>query len=147
MRIRRMLIALLVVVAIVSTACTSSGDTTAPETTTTSFEFPDLEFGGGVLPGSVPELWPMPEQSVIGTTMIDGTRRLTEIVVTYPADVSDVAAYYTTNLPVLGFEVTSTSESGATVTIDFAGNGVNGTIVLASGGIDLTAGTIRMFHE
>lgn len=146
MRIRRMLIALLVMVAIVSASCTSSGDTTAPETTTTT-EFPDLEFGRGVLPASVPGLWPMPEQSVIGTTMIDGTRRLTEIVVTYPADVPDVAAYYTTNLPVLGFEVTSTSESGATVTIDFAGNGVNGTIVLTTGGIDLTAGTIRMFHE
>lgn len=147
MRTRRILIALVAVIAVVSAACTSSDDTVAPETTTTSFEFPELEFGRGILPASVPASWPTPEQSVIGTTMMDGTRRLTEIVITYPANVTDVADYYTTNLPVLGFEVTSVSGGDAAVTVGFDGNGVSGTVVLTTGGTGLSAGTIRMVHE
>jgi len=147
MKTRRILIALIAVIAVAAAACTSNDNAVPPETTTTSFEFPELEFGRGVLPASVSSLWPTPEGVVIGATMIDGTRRLTEIVMTYPADVSDVAAYYTTNLPALGYEVTSTSGSGGTVTIDFSGNGVSGTIVLTTGGTGLTSGTIRMIHE
>ena len=96
-------------IAVVAGACTSNSDSTAPETTTTTFDFPELEFGRGVLPGSVPALWSNPDQSVIGATMMDGTRRLTEIVITYPATVSDVASYYMTNLPVFGYEVTDAS--------------------------------------
>jgi hypothetical protein len=147
MRIRRILVALLVVVALVSAACTSSSDTSAPETTTTSFEFPDLEFGRGVLPASVPASWPTPDGAVVGATMVDGTRRLTEIVMTYPAVVTDVADYYTTNLPVLGYELVDVSGSDGSKTIEFAGDGVTGTIVLTTGGTGLTAGTIRMLHE
>lgn len=147
MKTRRILIALVAVIAVVSAACTSSDDTVPPETTTMSFEFPDLEFGRGTIPASVPASWPTPEQSVIGATMMDGTRRLTEIVITYPANVSDVAAYYTTNLPVLGYEVTDPSGNDGAVTLDFDGNGVSGTIVLTTGGTGLSTGTIRMVHE
>lgn len=146
MRTRRILIALVAVIAVVSAACTST-DTVAPETTTTTFEFPDLEFGREVLPASVPASWPTPDQSVIGATMIDGTRRLTEIVITYPAIVVDVSAYYTTNLPGLGYEVTSVSGSDGAATIEFSGDGVSGTIALTTGGPGLTSGTIQMTHE
>jgi hypothetical protein len=147
MKIRQTLIALVVVIAVVAAACTSASDSTAPETTTTTFDFPELEFGRGVLPGSMPALWPSPDQSVIGTTMMDGSRRLTEVIVTYPATVADVASYYTTNLPVLGFEVTDASGSDGEFAIEFSGNGVTGTIVLTTGGTGLTAGTIQMVHQ
>jgi hypothetical protein len=147
MRTRRVLFALVVVIGVVAAACTSSSDSAAPETTTTTFGFPELEFGRGVLPASLPALWPSPDQSVIGATMIDGTRRLTEIVVTYPATVADVASYYTTNLPALGFEVTDAFGSDGEFTIEFSGNGVTGTIVLTTGGTGLTAGTIQMVHQ
>jgi len=147
MNIRQILIALVVVIAVVAGACSSNSDSTAAETTTTTFDFPELEFGRGVLPGSVPALWPTPDESVIGATMMDGTRRLTEIVITYPATVSDVASYYTTNLPVLGFEVTDASGTDGKFTIEFSGNGVTGTIVLTTGGTGLTAGTIEMVHQ
>jgi hypothetical protein len=146
MKIRQTLIALVVVIAVVAAACTSESDSTAPETTTT-FDFPELEFGRGVLPGSMAALWPSPDQSVIGATMMDGSRRLTEVVVTYPATVADVASYYTTNLPVLGFEVTDASGSDGEFAIEFSGNGVTGTIVLTTGGTGLTAGTIQMVHQ
>ena len=147
MKIRQILIALVVVIAVVAGACSSNSDSTAAESTTTTFDFPELEFGRGVLPASAPALWPTPDESVIGATMMDGTRRLTEIVVTYPATVSDVASYYTTNLPVLGFEVTDASGTDGSFTIEFSGNGVTGTIVLTTGGTGLTAGTIQMVHQ
>jgi hypothetical protein len=67
--------------------------------------------------------------------------------VTYPATVADVASYYTTNLPVLGFEVTDASGSDGEFAIEFSGNGVTGTIVLTTGGTGLTAGTIQMVHQ
>ena len=144
---RRILITLVVVIAVVSAACTSSDDSSASGSSTTAFDFPELEFGREILPASVPASWPHPEQSVIGATMIDGNRRLTEIVVTYPSEVSDVASYYTTNLPVLGFDVTSASGTDAAFTIEFSGHGVKGTIALQTGGTGLTAGTIQMVHE
>jgi hypothetical protein len=146
MRTRRVLIALVVAIAVISAACTSNGDSAAQETTTTVFEFPELEFGRGVVPASVPVSWPTPEQAVIGATMLDGTRKLTEMVLTYPAAVADVSSYYTTNLPALGYEITSASGSDGAVTIEFSGNGVSGTIVLTTGGTGLSAGTIRMVH-
>lgn len=147
MRTRWILIALVVVVTVISAACTSNDDVGAPETSTTVFAFPELEFGRGVVPASVPASWPTPEQAVVGATMMDGTRRLTEMVLTYPSNVSDVAAYYTTNLPVLGFEVTDASGSDGAATIEFSGNGISGTIKLTTGGTGLSAGTIRMTHE
>jgi hypothetical protein len=147
MKTRRILIALVVAIAVIAAACTSSGDTAEQTSTTTSFDFPDLEFGRGVLPASVPALWPTPDQAVIGATMLDGSRRLTEIVMTYPANATDVADYYTTNLPALGYDVTSVSGSDGAVTIEFSGNGVTGTITLTTGGTGLSAGTIRMVHE
>lgn len=147
MRTRRAMIALVVAIAVVAAACTSNGDSAAPETTTTVLELPELEFSRGVVPASVPASWPTPEQAVVGATMIDGTRRLTEMILTYPASVADVSSYYTTNLPVLGYQLSSVSGSDGTVDIEFAGNGVSGTIVLTTGGTTLSAGTIRMVHE
>jgi hypothetical protein len=147
MRSRRILIALVMAIAVIAAACTSSSDTAAPETTTSTFDFPELEFGRGAVPASVPASWPTPDGAVIGATMIDGTRRLTEIIMTYPAVVTDVSDYYTTNLPVLGYDVTGVSGSDGTATIEFTGNGVTGTIMLAAGGTGLTAGTIQMVHE
>ena len=146
MRTRRVLIALAIGIAVISTACTSNGASSSPETTTSVFEFPELEFGRGVVPASVPASWPTPDQAVIGATMIDGTRKITEMVLTYPAAVAEVSSYYTTNLPTLGYDVTGGSGSDGAVTIDFAGNGVSGTIMLTTSGTGLTAGTIQMVH-
>jgi len=146
MKTRRMLIAVVIAIAVIGAACSSSSKPAAPETTTTSFEFPELEFGRGVLPASVPSPWPMPDQAVIGATMIDGNRKLTEVVVTYPAEVSDVAAYYATNLPTLGYEVSNASGTDGAFEMDFSGYGVTGTISLTVGGTGLTAGTIQFFH-
>ena len=146
MKSRRVLIAVVVAIAVIGAACTSSSEPAAPETTTTSFDFPELEFGRGVLPASVPSPWPMPDQAVIGATMIDGTRKLTEVVVTYPAEVSDVAAYYATNLETLGYDVTNGSGTDGAFSMDFSGFGVTGTITLVTSGTGLTAGTIQFFH-
>ena len=143
MRTRRILAAVVVAVALVGAACSSSS---APETTTTTFDFPALEFGRGELPPSMPKPWPLPGEAVIGATMMDGSRMLTEVVITFPADVPAVAQYYQTNLDTLGYEITSASGSDGDFEIEFEGNGVTGTIGLEAKGTGLTAGTIQIFH-
>ncbi len=146
---RRLLIALVVVVAVVAAACTgtTSDDlTTTTGGSTTTFELPELEFGRGVMPASVPLSWPMPDRSVIGATMIDGTRGLTEVVATYPADVSAVVDYYTQNLPVLGYEVTNSEGSDAEWRLEFSGEGLSGEVILEVGGSGVTTGTLRFIR-
>jgi len=144
---RRLLLAtLLVAIAVVAAACTSATGNESTGTSvgsTTTIELPDLEFGRGIMPASVPASWPMPVRSTIGSTMIDGTRGLTEVVATYPANVSAVVDYYTQNLPILGYDMTASSGTDSEWRIEFAGEGVTGSIVLLIGGSGITAGTMR----
>ncbi len=148
MRTRRTLIALVAVLALVLAACsgTASGDTSASEGSTTTMEIPDLEFGKGVMPFTVPEAWPMPEQAVIGSTMIDGVNGRTEVVVTYPATVSEIVTYYTTNLPIVGFEITSSDGTDGEWTMEFAGEGVSGTALFTTVGPGVSAGALTFDH-
>ena len=143
-----MLIAIIAVVALVAAACSgsASGDSTddAAETTTT-VELPDLEFGRGVMPVSVPEAWPMPDQAVIGATMIDGVNGRTEVVATFPATVVETVAYYTTNLPIVGFEVTTSEGTDGQWSLEFTGQGVTGGATFKAVGSGVTAGTLE-FH-
>ncbi len=145
MRTRRMVVVLVIAVALVAAACSSSTPQSASQTadeTTTTIELPDLEFGRGVMPVSVPAAWPMPEQAVIGSTMIDGVNGRTEVVVTYPAAVLETVAYYTTNLPIVGFEIISSDGSDGEWTIEFAGEGVTGSAFFKIAGASVTAGTL-----
>ncbi len=147
MKHRRLLATLLVAITIAAAACTSTAgsDSTVTDagSTTTTIELPDLEFGRGIMPASVPASWPMPVRSTIGSTMIDGTRGLTEVVATFPANVSAVVDYYTQNLPILGYEVTASGGTDGGWRIEFAGEGVTGELLLSVGGSGITAGTMR----
>ncbi len=146
MRTRRILVALVAVIALVAAACSSSTPASVSQMadeTTTTIELPDLEFGRGVMPVSVPEAWPMPEQAVIGSTMIDGVNGRTEVVATFPATVDEVVAYYTTNLPVVGFTIIKSEGSDGAWVIEFTGQGVTGTATLQIIGSGVSAGTFE----
>jgi hypothetical protein len=149
MRTRRTLFALVAVVAITAAACsgTSQENSSAVTDTSTTVELPDLVFGRGVMPVSVPDAWPMPEQAVIGATMIDGVNGRTEVVATFPATVVEIVTYYTTNLPVLGFEITRSEGSDGDWTIEFAGNGVTGVASFTIVGSGASAGTLEFIAE
>ena len=150
MRTRRILIALIAVVALVAAACSGSatdGLADSAGETTTTIELPDLEFGRGVMPVSVPAQWPMPEQAVIGSTMVDGVNGRTEVIVTLPSTVEEVVTYFTTNLPVVGFTITRSEGSDGNWVIEFAGQGVTGTATFKTIGSGATAGTLTFTSE
>ena len=149
MRTRRTLFALVAVIAIAAAACSGASQeiSSAVADTSTTVALPDLEFGRGVMPVSVPDTWPMPEQAVIGATMIDGVNGRTEVVATFPATVDEVVSYYTTNLPIVGFDITKSEGSDGDWTLEFSGNGVTGMANFKIFGSSATAGALEFIAE
>lgn len=150
------LAALIAVLALVVAACTGSSDdttdgTTTDDTATTTTAVgadPDsdepLVFGSGTMPATVPDDFPFPEQAVIGTTMIDRTRDVTEVIATYPADVVDVVAFFETNLEGVGYAVVESTGTDGAWDITFEKGDVSGTLSLETAGSGLSQGTIRI---
>lgn len=151
-RRRKFTIAVVVVLAVLAGACTESGTepvTTTPMITTPTIpaEIPDLEFGSGEVPFTVPEGFPLPDVAVVGRTMIDGVNGRTEMIVNFPANVVEVVAFYEANLPLLGFEVTDSR--GTETEWDFAvsKDGVAVTFTLTFGGSNLSSGAFVFYHS
>lgn len=141
-----------IALALLVAACNgSSGDTTTTTidaatttSTTTDTSGQDLVFAEGEVPETVPDGFPIPDQAVIGSTMIDRTRGVTEMVAVYPANVTEVVDFFETNLPALGYVIDSSSGTDANWTIVFADGDLDGEIVLVVGGSGLTQGTVRI---
>ncbi len=133
------LVALLAALSLLVAACSSSD---SDDTTTTTGE--DLVFGSGELPETVPSDFPFPDQAVIGTTLIDRPRGLTEFITTYPAIVPDVVAFYETNLPAAGYEIVSSEGNDGTWDLEFAKDDLTGEISVDAAGSAVSQGAIRM---
>ena len=84
------------------------------------------------------------DQAVIGSTMVDRTRDLTEVIVTYPADVPEVVEFFESNLPALGYSVDTSSGTDARWIIEFSSDGSTGELVLSVGGAGLTQSTLSI---
>ena len=79
-------------------------------TTTTGSE---VVFGRGSVPETVPESFPIPDEAVVGATLIDAARGLTEMILTFPADTAAVVVYYEENLPSRGYQITDSDGSSS----------------------------------
>ena len=149
-----LIIALVAVIALMLAACTGESSTSrppeaAPTTTTVDSSASqnsdqDLVFGKGQLPETIPADFPIPDQAVIGSTMVDRTRDLTEVIVTYPADVPEVVEFFESNLPALGYSVDTSSGTDARWIIEFSSDGSTGELVLSVGGTGLTQSTLSI---
>lgn len=143
------LIVLIAALALVLGACTDSSDPADETTTTTVTESADgsdeqLVFGSGEMPPTVPEDFPFPDQAVIGTTMIDRTRDLTEVIATYPANVVEVVDFFETNLPGAGYVIVTSDGTDGSWEMTFEKDDLTGSLVLDTGGSGLSQGTIRL---
>lgn len=142
MKSRTAAVALAIASAMVFAACSGSATDATTTTQRVPTDLPVLEFGTGVLPATVPSNFPMPQPSVITTTMVDGARDLTEVAFNAGDDVDDVELFFVVGLPPLGYETGVTPDNRGGVTIDFVGNGIEGTVSLVAAGQGLTTGTI-----
>jgi hypothetical protein len=146
MRTRNILIAMVAAVALLGAACTSSAEETTT-TTTIPAEIPDLEFGKGEVPFTVPAGFPIPDTAVIGTTMIDGVNGRTEMIVSFPSPMADVVSFYETNLPATGFEITDSQGIQTRWEIDHVKDGSDGIIKLAFTSDSISTATFIFIHS
>ena len=156
MKVRKAVVVLAVAAALVASACsdsdaesstTSTTTEPAPTTVTLPKDLPDLEFGKGVLPITVPANFPIPVQTTISTTMIDGSRELTEVVMNIGGNIHDVKAFFTVNLPRFDYEVTKEADTTNQTTVFFVGNGIDGNIRLKVIGESVTTGTLSFVYS
>jgi len=153
MATRKIMIAIVAAIALLGAACASGAEeptTTTSSTTTIPAEIPDLEFGSGEVPFTVPADFPIPETAVVGSTMIDGVNGRTEMIINFPAPVADVVAFYEANLPALGFEVLNSKGTEGTDSewdISISKDGITGTIRLTFGATSLSSGTFSFDHS
>ena len=153
-RAGNLLIAIVAVIAVLLGACSGESSTSEPREaapTTTLVESSasqdtdqDLVFGRGQLPDTVPAGFPIPDQAVIGSTMVDRTRDLTEIIVTYPAEVPEVVQFFESNLPALGYSIDMSSGTDARWVIEFSSDGSTGELILSVGGVGTTQSTLSI---
>jgi hypothetical protein len=103
-------------------------------------ELPDLEFGQGELPVTVPVGFPLPDGTSIGSTMIDGSRVRTEVVMILPLDSPEVVQFFETALVEAGYEIADEQVESSSAFFDFNGHGIDGTLTVRSVGSGLTEG-------
>ena len=100
-------------------------------------------FGEGEVPETVPDGFPIPDDSKVGKTLIDYDRGNTEVLAIVPAEMTAVVAYYETNLPNAGYTVESSDGNVAEWDIAFSDGDVDGTVILKVGGPEITSAVVR----
>ncbi len=126
-----------VVVTIVAAGCGgSSGGTTSTAGS-------EVVLGRGTVPQTVPESFPIPEEVVVGATLVDPTRGITEMILTFPADTPAVVDYYDQNLPLRGYTIASSDGSETEWRIDFSDDHVDGVITVQTGGSGVAAAAVQ----
>lgn len=118
-------------------------DTTTPESTSMSTGS-GVEFGRGSVPDTVPESFPVPDEAVIGATLVDSNRGLTEMILTFPATVTAVVKYYDDNLPARGYEIARSEGTDGDWEMTFSGQGVDGEIRVKAGGSGVSSATVQL---
>jgi len=135
------LVTLILSLALFGAACSSSTTivtgTEAPSTTTTD-PAASVVFGSGSVPETMPTEFPIPEGAVIGSTLIDRNRDLTEMIVRVPADIEALTDFYDTNLPGRGFTVDSSAKEGAGWKLEFSSPAGAGAVEITIGGQGLS---------
>ncbi|MEA2022783.1 MAG: hypothetical protein U9N79_00680, partial [Actinomycetota bacterium] len=133
----------LIVVSILAAGCGGS----SPDTTTTVASMTDgsdVVFGRGSVPDTVPDSFPIPDGAVVGATLVDADRGLTEMILTFPTAVDAVVTYYEKNLPARGYKITRSDGTGSDRAIEFDGEGIDGVIRLKVGGSGVSAASVRL---
>lgn len=140
------LIATVLAAALTLAACGGDSTPDVSDDLPPAESLPELEFGRGELPVTVPSNWPMPQQHKIAGTMIDGTRALTEMVFTASGEILSVVASYERALPEAGYTYETTKNSETKYTITYEGNGIEGDLVLQAAAPGVTAATMTFVY-
>lgn len=127
-------------VASVGLIATGCGGSTDESVATVESE---VVFDRGSVPETVPDSFPIPDEAVVGATLVDPNRGLTEMILTFPAETAAVVTYYEENLPPRGYTITKSEGSETEWRIDFDDDSVDGAIGVQAGGSGVAVATVQ----
>ncbi len=120
-----------------STTATTAAPTTIDANAT-------VIFGSGSVPETLPADFPIPAESVIGGTMIDYNRNLTELILRVPAGLEALVGFFDTNLPTRGYEIVSSAGTATNWEVEFSNDAVTGTIAISLAAQDIAQAVVQV---
>lgn len=114
-------------VAVVGAGCTDTQGTTTTEAVISG---DDVIFDEGELPDTIPDGFPLPAGSAVGSTMVVTKTGFTEVIVRIGAELGITAEYFNQSLPQGDFTVDASEATDAGWTISFSKGDARGTIDL-----------------
>lgn len=133
----RPIVVFMALMTVVAAGCGGSpSDTTSPVGS-------EVVFGRGSVPETVPRSFPIPEEAVVGATLVDPARGRTEMILTFPADTAAVVDYYDQNLPPSGYTISGSEGSETEWRIDFNDDAIDGVMNVQTGGSGVAAAAVQ----
>ncbi len=124
----RIVVAVFVALAVIGSGCSDGADTS----TTISIESgDDVVFGEGVLPATIPDGFPLPSGSAVGSTMVVTKTGFTEVVMRISAEMGITAEFFSQGLGQNGFTVDRSEADGDRWAIEFSKDSEKGTISIS----------------
>lgn len=140
----RRLRALALVLGLVMAVAACSGD---DDSTDGTLDPADVVFGSGSIPDTVPADFPVPEEAVVSSTLVNRPARTTEMILRLPVDVDVVVTYYEENLEPRGYTiVTSEPRSDSGWDMEIEKDDLTVSVRLRNVGGDLTE-AVMMFEQ
>lgn len=131
MAVRRVLVLCLALL-VAATAC-SGGEAEEP-----------IVFGEGVLPDTVPEDFPVPQASSIGSTLVDNVNGRTEVSMIVAENVEPVAQFFVVNLVNRGYVVDTSAGNDSEWEIAFRRDNLEGTIEVTNLGVGTSSAILKL---
>lgn len=135
---RRILV--VIAIALLGAGCSDTQGTTTTEGITSA---DDVLFGDGQMPETVPEEFPLPTGSSIGSTMVVTKTGFTEVVVRINAELGISAEYFNQALAQSGFEVDSSAAVDERWLIEFSKDSTKGSIDLSEAVPGISQAVVR----
>lgn len=126
---RQIIATIVIVLALIGGAC-SDGDESTSSTSipTNAGSAEEVVFGSGVVPETLPDSFPMPAGSSVGSTMVVTDTGFTEVIIRVNAELGITTQFFEQNLELAGFEVDGSAADTGSWLIEFNLDGVKGTI-------------------
>ncbi len=118
-------VVIFVAIAVIGAACSD----TTESTTSGAPSGDDVVFGQGELPDTIPDEFPLPAGSVVGSTMVI-TDGITEVVIRVSAERGITVQFFDQGLASGGFTVDRSEEEDGRWVIDFNRDSTKGTLVI-----------------
>ncbi len=135
---RRFLVLAVAVLVMLAAACGDDGGTTTTDGNA------NVIIGSGEIPDSVPEDFPFPAGSLIGSTLVDRINTRTEVEVRTPAQFADVVQFWNINLVNSGYVIGESNGGETRWTIEFSKGATAGTVTIVAADVSITQSVVEL---